>query len=110
MRYNREQCGLTPHRRGVTTMPAAEPPPDGTGLTSLDPWLAPYSDRLRDRFAHYLWMRSRIDADGGLLGPISQGHRIFGLNRGERDGEPGVWYREWAPGAHSLSLIGDFNG
>jgi len=55
-------------------------------------------------------MRSQFDASGGLLGPISQGHHIFGLNRGEHEGEPGVWYREWAPGAHSLSLIGDFNG
>jgi 1,4-alpha-glucan branching enzyme len=91
-------------------MPAAEPPPDGTGLITLDPWLAPYADRLRDRYGHYRWVRSRIEADGGLLGPISQGHRIFGLNRGEHNGEAGVWYREWAPGAEALSLIGDFNG
>ncbi len=90
-------------------MPAADSPPDGTGLIAIDPWLAPYSDRLRDRFAHYQWVRARITADGGLLGPISQGHRIFGLNRGEHQGVPGVWYREWAPGAVAVSLIGDFN-
>lgn len=80
-----------------------------TGLIALDPWLEPYADRLRRRWDHYQWMRGRIDEMGGLLGPISQGHHHFGLNRGERDGVPGVWYREWAPGAQSLRLIGDFN-
>jgi len=32
------------------------------------------------------------------------------LNRGFREREPGVWYREWAPAATYLGLIGDFNG
>ena len=45
-----------------------------------------------------------------MLGQISQGHRYFGLNRGELYGKPGVWYREWAPGALQLRVIGDFNG
>lgn len=83
---------------------------DGTGLIAHDPWLAPYADAMRRRYAHYRWVRSEIERQGGILGPISQGHRYFGLNRGERNGEPGVWYREWAPAAHSLALIGDFNG
>ncbi|HZT43880.1 MAG TPA: alpha-amylase family glycosyl hydrolase [Chthonomonadaceae bacterium] len=83
---------------------------DVTALVRLDPWLEPYTDRLRDRAAHYLWMKSIIDARGGLLGPVSQSYHYFGLNRGERDGQSGVWFREWAPGAHTLSLVGDFNG
>ena len=79
-------------------------------LEELDPWLAPYRSQLdhrRDRFKQRL---AQIDRTGGLLGPISQGHHYFGLNRGERDGHPGVWYREWAPAAKSLSLVGEFNG
>jgi 1,4-alpha-glucan branching enzyme len=80
------------------------------GLINLDPWLEPYTDLVRRRFDDYQSVRSRIDEEGGLLGPISQGHRYFGFTRGERDGAPGVWYREWAPGARSLRLIGDFNG
>jgi 1,4-alpha-glucan branching enzyme len=91
-------------------MTSSQMPDDGTGLIALDTWLAPFADRLRDRFAHYRWMRGQIEHSGGLLGPISQGHHHFGLNRGEKEGEPGVWYREWAPGAHYLALIGDFNG
>lgn len=85
-------------------------PSDGSGLIAGDSWLAPYADRLRDRYKHYLWVRSEIERKGGLLGPVSQGYHYFGFNRGEWDGEPGVWYREWAPGARYLALIGDFNG
>jgi 1,4-alpha-glucan branching enzyme len=50
-----------------------------------------------------------IEQTGGLLGPITQGHKIFGLNPGSKDGVDGFWYREWAPGASSVRLIGDFN-
>jgi len=83
---------------------------DPLGLISLDPWLAPYADALRRRHAHYARLRSAIDETGGLLGPISLGYQFFGFNRGEQGGVPGVWYREWAPGASGLSLFGDFNG
>jgi 1,4-alpha-glucan branching enzyme len=82
---------------------------DGTGLVRLDPWLEPYSEHLRNRYKHYLHMRSRVDDHGGLQGEMTMGHTYFGLNRGMREGEPGVWYREWAPAAQRLKLIGDFN-
>jgi len=75
------------------------------GLVALDPWLAPYADRLRERAGRYQAARDAIETHGGLLGPISEGHRLFGFNRG--DG--GIWYREWAPGAQGLFLTGDFN-
>lgn len=80
------------------------------GLLTLDPWLAPYEYQLQQRQAHYERLRATIDQNGGLTGPISQGHHFFGFTRGEQDGMAGVWYREWAPGAHSLRLMGDFNG
>ena len=83
--------------------------PDGTCLIELDPLLKPYAAQLRERYAHYQCIKTHIENNGGVLGKISQGHRYFGLNRGENAGEPGVWYREWAPGAQSLSFIGDFN-
>jgi 1,4-alpha-glucan branching enzyme len=94
----------------MTEPSRATTPADGSALIALDPWLAPYADRLRERIEYYRRVRSHIDQDGGLLGPISQGHHYFGFNRGEQDGRPGVWYREWAPGAQYLALIGDFNG
>ncbi|MDB5298168.1 MAG: 1,4-alpha-glucan (Glycogen) branching enzyme GH3-type [Phycisphaerales bacterium] len=90
--------------------PASQEPPDGTGLIAHDPWLEPYRDRLRNRYGHYRYVAGQVEQSGGLLGPISQGHQYYGLNRGERDGRPGVWYREWAPAADALFLAGDFNG
>lgn len=82
----------------------------GPGLVTLDGWLAPYTGQLRERGQRYQTARAEIEAHGGLLGAISQGHQYFGFNRGEQAGQPGVWYREWAPGAAGLFLCGDFNG
>jgi 1,4-alpha-glucan branching enzyme len=84
--------------------------PDGAALVAQDPWLEPYTDKLAARQAHYRNALRQFDATGGLLGQISQGHHYFGLNRGELYGKQGVWYREWAPGALQLRVIGDFNG
>ena len=78
-------------------------------LIAVDGWLAPYADRLHGRAAQYQAARDTIKAHGGLLGPISLGHQYFGFNRGEQNEQKGVWYREWAPGARGLFLVGDFN-
>jgi 1,4-alpha-glucan branching enzyme len=82
---------------------------DGTGLIDIDPWLEPHAGALRHRFDHYKRMLGRIESTGGLSGPISQGHHYFGFTRGAVSGKSGVWYREWAPAASGVSLIGDFN-
>jgi 1,4-alpha-glucan branching enzyme len=55
-------------------------------------------------------MKDRLDENGGLIGYASHAYTYFGLNRGESLGKPGVWYREWAPGAQALALVGEFNG
>ncbi|HZL35750.1 MAG TPA: alpha-amylase family glycosyl hydrolase [Tepidisphaeraceae bacterium] len=93
----------------MTTAQTLSRQPDGTGLVQHDPWLEPYADRLRERYAHYKKLLARFDATGGLTGEISRGHCYYGFNRGEQNGKPGVWYREWAPEAMQLRLIGDFN-
>jgi 1,4-alpha-glucan branching enzyme len=82
---------------------------DGTALVDIDPWLRPFEGPLRHRYAYYRQALARCDSTGGLLGQDSQGYRYFGFNRGELWGKPGVWYREWAPAALQLRLIGDFN-
>jgi 1,4-alpha-glucan branching enzyme len=84
-------------------------PQDGTGLIAFDPWLEPHRQKLADRYGRYCAAVAKFDATGGLLGEISKGHHYFGFNRGELFGKPGVWYREWAPGALQLRVIGDFN-
>src|SRR5205807_919277 len=94
--------------RGISPrMTATELP--GTALIRSDPWLEPYASRLTQRQEYYRRALAKLQPTGGLLGEISQGHKYFGLNRGEFHGKPGVWYREWAPAALQLRLIGDFN-
>lgn len=82
---------------------------DGTGLIDHDPWLEPYAQALRDRFKRYQEVKNSFEPTGGLIGQISQGYRYFGFNRGTYLGRQGIWYREWAPAALQLRLIGDFN-
>ncbi|MFQ5489922.1 MAG: alpha amylase C-terminal domain-containing protein [Phycisphaerae bacterium] len=84
------------------TLPPADHPIDGTGLIALDPWLEPYADALRRRYSRYLDTLKRIE--------LSRRHEYLGLNRGLCDGKAGLWYREWAPAAEAVFLIGDFNG
>ncbi len=91
-------------------MPRKKKQPDGSALIQGDPYLEPFADALRARYRRYLETRRRITAeDGALTGAISRGHAYFGLTRDEHEGRPGVWYREWAPNADYLALIGDFN-
>ncbi len=93
-----------------TPTPLPAPRTDGSGLIDHDPWLEPHADALRWRFKRYRDTVNAFGPAGGLLGNVSQGHHYFGFNRGEHKGKPGVWYREWAPGALQLRLIGEFNG
>jgi 1,4-alpha-glucan branching enzyme len=83
---------------------------DGTGLCQADGLLSPYADKLRARQQRFLETYQRLEQGGGLFERVSHGHRYFGFNAGEHQGEQGIWYREWAPGAQRLSLLGEFNG
>ncbi|HEX6240880.1 MAG TPA: alpha amylase C-terminal domain-containing protein [Polyangiales bacterium] len=83
---------------------------DGTGLCRADGLLVAHAAALRARQRRFVNAYQQLEESGGLFARVSTGHHYFGLNRGEDRGQPGVWYREWAPGAERLSLVGDFNG
>ncbi|MBS0196394.1 MAG: alpha amylase C-terminal domain-containing protein [Planctomycetes bacterium] len=85
------------------------PTPDGTGLITHDPWLEPYAPALRQRYRRFQELLERINHDESSLTAFASGHERLGFTRGLKDGEPGVWYREWAPGATGMFLVGDFN-
>ncbi len=87
---------------------AAVPQP-GTGLIDNDPWLEPFRERLAERFQFFQSVLNDLNRDGGLLGSPSKAHEVLGFHRGSHEGQSGLWYREWAPEAESLNLIGDFN-
>ncbi|KAL2423704.1 1,4-alpha-glucan-branching enzyme [Exophiala dermatitidis] len=80
--------------------------PDGTGVVQLDPWLEPYKDALKHRFAKTQEWIKKIDETEGGLEKFSRGYEHLGFTFGP-DGT--ITYREWAPNAEQAFLIGDFN-
>jgi len=76
------------------------------GLVAEDEWLAPYEDAIRGRHDHAVWKINQLTGGSGSLSDFANGHAYFGLHR-TKDG----WvFREWAPHALDIFLIGDFNG
>lgn len=87
----------------------------GTGLIDFDPWLEPFRAALGERHARFLKTKATLlgaseeHAACASLKAFANGHQYFGFTRGTKDGKPGIWFREWAPGATRVALIGDFN-
>ena len=73
--------------------------------TEIDPYLKPYEAALEDRARHVEAVERRLTRGEESLTDFASGHEYFGLHL--RDGE---WvFREWAPNAERMFLIGDFN-
>lgn len=77
-------------------------------LLDADPWLKPHANALKARQMYFESISASLAPWGGTDG-LSRSHHYFGFHRGVQAGKAGVWFREWAPGAQSLWLIGDFN-
>lgn len=75
-------------------------------ILSLDPWLMPYEKDLLVRHDHFERTRQALLGDHGSFREFANGHLHYGLHPSAE----GWVYREWAPAAEGLSLIGDFNG
>ena len=77
------------------------------GIVANDPYLEPYEDAIRGRHDHALWKISQL-TDGGkiTLGEFADGYKYYGLHH---TGDGWV-FREWAPNATGICLVGDFNG
>ncbi len=69
-----------------------------------DPWLEPYRQAIEGRY-NYALSREKSLTKGGSLSEFANGHLFFGLHK-----HPDGWtFREWAPNADSIYLIGEFN-
>ncbi len=76
------------------------------GIVAHDSWLEPFEDAIRGRHDHAQWMINRLTQGGKMsLSDFATGHLYFGLHRTET----GWVFREWAPNAMDIYLIGDFN-
>lgn len=78
---------------------------DGTACIKDDPYLAPYAEALRYRFAKYKQLKSAIDESEGGLKQFSSSYQNMGIHVVEG----GIEYREWAPSANAMYIFGDFN-
>lgn len=76
-------------------------------LVKNDPWLAPFESDIRDRIQRLEDRKNDLEKKYGSISAFADGHEYLGLNYDKK--KKGWWYREWAPAAHQLSLIGDFN-
>ncbi len=74
-------------------------------LISNDPWLEPYEEIIRRRSFKIAEKETELTHISGTLGSFATGYLYFGLHR-TSDG----WiFREWAPNARKIFLVGDFN-
>jgi len=89
------------------TAPAAPRRPP-LALVKNDPWLATFEPVLRQRQARLQARMAEIEQYHGSLLNYATAHQQLGLNHDA--GRGGYVYREWAPGAEALFLVGDFNG
>ena len=83
-----------------------EPQNQHIGLVRNDSWLEPFEDAIRGRHDHALWKISQLTRNGKIkLSDFATGHLYFGLHKLAK----GWVFREWAPNATDIYLVGDFN-
>ena len=71
-----------------------------------DPWLEPFADAITGRHNDALKTEKRITRECHSLNDFANAYKYFGLHR-----LPDRWvFREWAPGASAITLVGDFSG
>ena len=75
-------------------------------ILEYDPALASFEGELRERMKRYRRRKRQLLADGQSLSDFASGHLYYGFHKTKT----GWVYREWAPGAKEMHLIGDFNG
>lgn len=80
--------------------------PARMGLVKNDTYLEPYEDAIRGRHNHYLWKMNQLTSNGRKsLSDFANGHEYYGLHKLSK----GWVFREWAPNATDIYLVGDFN-
>ena len=74
-------------------------------IVESDSWLVPFADAISGRHEYFLSIEKKITGENQSLSNFATGYLFFGLHR-QTDG----WvFREWAPNATAIYLIGDFN-
>lgn len=76
------------------------------GIVKNDPWLEPYEIAIKGRHQHAIDKLAELTRNGSqTISDFAEGHHYFGLHHKNNQ-----WvFREWAPNAKEIYLIGDFN-
>ena len=76
------------------------------GIVAHDQYLEPYEDAIQGRHSHAVWKIDQLTQHGKQsLSDFANGYEYFGLHKVR-----GGWvFREWAPNATDIYLVGDFN-
>ena len=76
------------------------------GIVAHDPYLEPFEDAIRGRHDHAAWKIGQLTQGGKqTLADFANGYNYYGLHKVR-----GGWvFREWAPNATDIYLVGDFN-
>ena len=79
---------------------------DSLNLIKNDPWLEPYKDAIEGRYQYVVNKEKSLTNKGKqTLSDFASGYLYFGLHKTKK----GWVFREWAPNATAIYLIGDFN-
>ena len=71
-----------------------------------DPWLEPYAQAIEGRHNDFLKKEAELTRATGSLSDFANAHKYFGMHR-NADGS--LTFREWAPNATAITLVGDFS-
>ncbi|MDE6438768.1 MAG: 1,4-alpha-glucan-branching enzyme, partial [Muribaculaceae bacterium] len=79
--------------------------PKGLAIYRDDPWLEPYRDAIDGRHQDVIRKEAELISHSNTLKDFANAYQYFGLHR------QGDWwvFREWAPNATAIYLVGDFN-
>lgn len=70
-------------------------------------WLEPWKGHIEWRHKNYRDALARIESVAGTVDKFTLSYKEFGLHYNEE--KKGITYKEWAPNATELYLVGDFN-
>lgn len=81
--------------------------PKKIAIVADDPWLEPYYADIESRMQRASDALKNIETACGSLQSFASAHSYWGFNYDKS--KQGWYYREWAPNAKALFLMGDFN-
>lgn len=75
-------------------------------IVKNDPWLKPFNEAIEGRYNDAVKKEKELVKECKSLNDFANAHKYFGMHRNA----DGSWtFREWAPNATSITLVGDFS-